>query len=148
MEDVTSAILQQLTASCSECGIASDIIDREQQSFVCFPDSPTSVTYRARLEGTSETDSGSLMSLIEEWLSGRVTIIVTGVLMTVDSECSVAISSLSEAECQPPTTNDSTTTTDSTAAIIGGSVVAVIALTIIAAVTITFILRNVNKQKE
>ena len=147
MEDVTSAILQQLTASCSECGITSDIIDREQQSFVCFPDSPTSVTYRARLEGTSERDSGSLISLIEEWLSGRVTIIVTGVLMTVDSKCSVAISSLSEAECQPPTTDpttDSTTTTDNTAAIIGGSVVAVIlivALTI-AAVTITFILKN------
>ena len=97
------------------------------------------MTYRARLEGTSETGSGSLISLIEEWLSGRVTIIVTGVLMTVNSKCSVAISSLSEAECQPPTT-DSTTTTDSTAAIfIGGSVVAVIlivALTI-AAVTIT-----------
>ena len=85
--------------------------------------------------------------------------------MTVDSECSVAISSLREAECQPPTndpTNNPTTdpttdsratTTDSTAAIIGGSVVAailIIALTF-AAVTITYfhkIRGNVNKQIE
>ena len=54
-------------------------------------------------------------------MSGGASIIVTGVLMTVNSECSVVISSLSEGECsptQPPTTNTST-------AIIGG-VVAVI----------------------
>ena len=31
--------------------------------------------------------------------SGGAGVIVTGVLMTVDSECSVAISSLSEGEC-------------------------------------------------
>ena len=86
-----SALLQQLTASCTECGITGDITDKEQQSFVCFSKSPTSVTYRARLEGTSKTDSGSLISLIEEWVSGGASIIVTGVLMTVDSECSVAI---------------------------------------------------------
>ena len=96
------------------------------------------------------TDSGSLISLIEEWVSGGASIIVTGVLMTVDSECSVAISSLGEAECQPPT-NDSTTT-DSTAAIIGGvvAVILIIALTF-AAVTITYfhkIRGNFNKRIE
>ena len=66
--------------------------------------------YRARLEGTSETDSGSLISLIEQWVRGGASIIVTGVLMTVDSECSVAISSLSEGECSPtqPTETDHT----------------------------------------
>ena len=41
--------------------------------------------------GTSETDSGSLISLIEEWVSGGTGIIMTGVLVTVDSECSVAL---------------------------------------------------------
>ena len=92
-------------------------------------------------------------------MSGGASIIVTGVLMTVDSECSVAISSLGEAECQPPTndpTNDPTTdststTTDSTAAIIGGVVAAIliIALTF-AAVTITYfkIRGNSNKRIE
>ena len=106
MEDVSGAIIEQLTASCAECGVTNDIIDK--QSFACFPESPTYVTYRARLEGTSETDSGSLISLIEKWVSGGASIIVTGILLRVDSECSVAISSLSEGECspiQPPPTN-------------------------------------------
>ena len=61
------------------------------------------VPYRARLEGTSDTDSGSLTSLIEAWArGGGASVIVTGVLMTVDSQCSVAISSLSDPECSKP----------------------------------------------
>ena len=118
LEDITSAVLEELTDSCAECGISSDIIDK--QSFACFPESPTHVTFRARLGGSSETDSGSLISLLESWVSGGATIIVTGVLMTVDTECSVAISSLSEGECsmtitQPPdTTTSSMTSSEST----------------------------------
>ena len=130
-DNITNAVIEELTASCAECGITDDIID--EQSFACFPESPTYVTYRARLEGTSETDSGSLISLIEEWVSGGTSIIVTGVLVTVDSECSVAISSLSEGECsptQPPTTDTST-------AIIGGVVAVIVIVSV--AITITII---------
>ena len=154
MEDITSAVVKQLTASCAECSISSDIID--EQSFSCFPESPTHVTFRARLGGSSETDSGSLISLLESWVSGGATIIVTGVLMTVDAECSVAISSLSEGECsmtttQPPDTgspsstdstgtpsSDSQSSTDNTTAVIGGvvAVILIIAITIIAIITI------------
>ena len=142
MEDITSAVLEELTGSCAECGITSDIIDR--QSFACYPESPTHVTYRARLEGTSETDSGSLISLIGDWVSGGAGIIVTGVLVTVDFECSVAISSITERECsstQPPTTDLTTSGTisqsssDNTAAIIGG----VVAVILIIAITVTII---------
>ena len=145
LEDITSAILEELTGSCAECGITSDIIDR--QSFVCYPESPTHVTYRARLEGTSETDSGSLISLIEDWVSGGAGIIVTGVLMTVDSECSVAISSLTEGECFSSTTSSSQSSSDNTAAIIGGVVVAaflIIAITVIAVVALILKYRHGN----
>ena len=133
MEDITSEVVDQLTASCSDCDITSDIIDR--QSFSCNPESPTYVTYRARLEGTSETDSGSLISLIEDWVRGGASIIVKGVRMTVDSECSVAISSLNEGECDT-TTSTSSSSSSNNAAIIGGIVAAVvIVLSIVIAVT-------------
>ena len=171
LEDITSAVLDRLTVSCVGCGITSDIIDK--QSFACYPESPTYVTYRARMQGTSETDSGSLISLIEEWVSGGASIIVTGVLLTVDSECSVAISSLSEGECsptqppdtdsptdtKPPTTDNITasegpssatdqTSTDNTAAIIGGvvAIVLIIAITIIIIVTIVVVLVLKNRR--
>ena len=156
-------MVKELTASCAECGISSDIID--EQFFACFPESPTHVTFRARLGGSSETDSVSLISLLESWVSGGATIIVTGVLMTVDAECSVTISSLSEGECvpetvtQPPdttasseTTSDGSTSqssTSNTAAIIGGVVVAVvfiIALTVLIFGIVALVLRSRRRE--
>ena len=147
LNDITSAVLDKLATSCAKCGISSDIIDK--QSFACFPESPTHVTFRARLGGSSETDSGSLISLLESWVSGGATIIVTGVLMTVDPECSVAISSLSEGEfsmstrdTNTPTSTDSTGTpssdsqssTDNTAAVIGGVVAVILIITLAIAI--------------
>ena len=137
MDDITNALLNQLTAWCAEC--SDGTIDT--QFFICYLDSPTHVTYRVRLEGNSETDSGSIISLIEEWVRGGASIIVTGVLMTVDSECSVAISSLSEGECsttQPPTTNPGTSTPAETltfsksTVIISGSIAAIVIVLILA----------------
>ena len=142
LDSITRTVLKVLKNSCSDCGITNDIIDK--LSFSCFPESPTYVTYRARLEGTSETDSGSLISLIEEWVSGGASIIVTGVLMTVDSECSVAISSLSEGECL---TSDNTMIiiTVAVAAIVGIMVIAIIV--IVAAVIVRHCHRDMPIQK-
>ena len=165
MEDITIAVLEELTGSCAECGITSDIIAKP--SFACYPESPAHVTYRARLEGTSETDSGSLISLIDDWVSGVAGIIVTGVLMTVDSECSVAISSITERECsstQPDlttsgnmTTTDSTTnsgtapstettastsSSDNTAAIIGGVVAVILIISIAITAIVALVMKN------
>ena len=138
-QNITNAVLEELTDMCSHCGITNDVIDK--QLFACFSESPTYVAYRARLEGTSETDSGSLISLIEEWVSGGASIIVAGVLMTVDSECSVAISSLSEGECL--TSDSSACSCSDTGAIVAGVVVIIliIVITIIAAV-VTLIVKH------
>ena len=143
LEDITGTVLDELTDSCAECGISSDIID--EQSFSCFPESPTHVTFRARLGGSSETDSVSLISLLESWVSGGATIIVTGVLMTVDAECSVAISSLSEGECVPDTAMPASSA-NNTAGVIGGVVVAVLfiiaSLVVAGVVIVAFFLKR------
>ena len=128
--------MKQLQTLCGEC--VPEMID--DQFFVCYPESPSHVTYRARLEGTSERGSDSLISLIEDWVRGGPGVIVTGVLMTVDSHCSVAISSLSEGECLPPSnptvidamggkgSDDGGTTT----AIMAGAIVAIVVVLVIA----------------
>ena len=116
LDDITDAVLEVLTDSCIGCDITNNIIDIP--SFLCYPDSHMYVTYRARLEGTSEIDSGSLISLLEKWVSDRASISVTGIQITVDPDCSVAISSLSEEECllikSTPTTSTTAPTTGST----------------------------------
>ena len=131
-------MVDQLKSSCGECG--SEMIDN--QFFVCYSESPSFVTYRARLEGTRETDSDSLISLIEEWVRGGASLIVTGVLMTVDPHCSVAISSPDQPECSLATS--STTNAPVSDAVIGGvvAVVVVIAVTIAVIIIVFLILKN------
>ena len=141
LEDITSAIIDQLSDSCSDCDITSEIIDI--QTFACYPESPTYVTYRARLEGTSETDSGSLISLMEDWVRGGASIVVTRVLITVDTDCAVAISSFNERECSSSSQTD--TSSDHTLAIIGGVVAVVIVLII--AITVVAIVALFMKKR-
>ena len=147
-EDITNTVIRILTASCTDCDITSDIIDMEL--FACFSESH--VTYRARLQGTSETDSGSLISLIEEWVDNKPSIGISGLLIKVDAKCSVEISAFNEGECSD--TTDSTPgpnaghtdfTTDSTGntispGIIGG-IVAVILIIAISILGMVLILR-------
>ena len=134
MDDITNEVLDLLAASCVDCDITKDIIDK--QSFSCFSESPSHVTYRARLEGTSETDSGSLISLIEEWVRGGADIVVTGLLIKVDSQCLVEISSFSEGECSA--TTDSTTNSAGNSITHGGIIGGAVAVILIVALSITF----------
>ena len=138
LRDITSSILKKLAVLCTDCGITNDIID--EQSIFCSEKSPKLLIYRARLKGTPHTDSGMLRSLIEKWVQGGGSIIVTGILMPIDSECTVAISSFSEAECEIPTTENSKAG-DNTAAIIGGVVAAILAATAIVVVAIVILRR-------
>ena len=148
MDDITNEVLDQLTASCADCDITKDIIDK--QSFSCFSESPSHVTYRARLEGTSETDSGSLISLIEEWVRGGVDIVVMGLLIKVDSQCLVEISSFSEGECSATThsTADTSGNTITHGGIIGGAVAAILIVTLSITVAIFVIVVKCHHDRE
>ena len=137
--------MEVLQASCGEC-VSEMVIDN--QFFVCYPESPSHVTYRARLEGTSKRESGSLIFLIEEWVRGGASVIVTGVLMTVDPDCSVTISSLSEGECSTSVAGDKKSDDGgNTAAIIGGVVAIVLTIAIIVAVVIVFLVLKSRHQE-
>ena len=54
--------MEKLSALCPDCGVTEAVIDR--QAFLCYPESPSYVTYRARLEGTSEVESCRLISVV------------------------------------------------------------------------------------
>ena len=143
-EDITSAVLERLTGSCGSTGCVDAIID--QQTFSCDSKYPTYMTYRARLVATSETDSDALISLIEGWVSEGASIIVNGVLMTVDSECPVAISSLTNRVCEPPQqpTTPTSLGSDRIIAIIGG----VVAIILVAGVIIVISALVLKKCRE
>ena len=134
---------------CKVCDITNDIID--MQSLDCGSESV--LVYRARLEGTSRTDSGSLINLIEDWVSSGPRVLVTGTLIKVDSQCPVLITSLTDVEICI-TIDQSTQSPDDSSSmslvLIIGIVAAVIIFIIIHIILVTAILvyRHGNKKKD
>ena len=137
VEDITDAILSVLNSSFLEY-IPYEIID--MQSLKCHAHSPAHMIYSARLKSSSETDSGSLISPIEEWVREGPSINVTGVLMTVNSECKVVTSSLNDTLC-PTETISSRPIIYTVIATVAGVLVASIAA------TVTVILYYVYKKR-
>ena len=133
LEDITSAVVEELNELC-QCGVSSDNID--EAFFRCFEPSSLYVTYRARLSGTPDSDSHTLVSYLEDWVSGGPTIPVQSILMTIDSNCLVVIDGFGEGECDKTPTSQSSTSTDNTAATIIGFTIVVAVLLVIIAVLI------------
>jgi hypothetical protein len=63
LQMVTDLVVEQLQKICSECDSAN--IDREE--IECTDQSPPTITYRARLEGTHANDSDDLVAELEKW---------------------------------------------------------------------------------
>ena len=141
MEDITTALLQELISSCPDCEM-NDIINK--QLIDC--DGESVIVYRARLEGTSQTDSGYVLSLIEEWVRTGPSFIVTGILMKVDPKGAVAISSLSDAESTQTFTDSSSSSSHNTPAIIGGVAAGIVITVNIGALIAVYIVRVKNRQ--
>ena len=126
-----------------QCQVTTNSIDRE--SFLCFDQSEMSVSYRAQLSGTSETDGDSLISLLEDWVSSGPTIRVRGVLMKVDATCAVTISDFSDNTCFD---EEASSQTDNTGTVVGGAVVAVLIVAVAVALTTIVIVLIVLRRRK
>ena len=141
LAEVRHTVQEVLNDSC-QCEITTDSIDEE--SFACSEDSSNYVTYRARLSGTSEQDSASLFSLIEDWVATGPTIRVRGVLMRVGEECSATISDLSEGVCS---SSGAQTECMSTGAIVGGGVAVAVAVILVVVVVVVFTVLTMRSRR-
>ena len=113
LTDITTAIIHQMTFLCTDCNITGDIIDN--QDLTCSMKSPSYVIYSARIKATFNTDRITLISMIEEWIDSDdmvVTIITTGIVLTINPQCPVIISSHNDEECLSVTMPTSEGSTD------------------------------------
>ena len=119
LKDVTNAIEKELGDLCT-CDITSNNIIEE--TFLCFDGSSHFVTYQAQLRGTPEADSHTLIGYLEKWVSGEPSVLIQGVLIRIDNDCPVSITSIDDIECNKMSTSSSQSY--KTVGIIGGIVVA------------------------
>ena len=121
-KDIVKGVLSELTHRC-QCDLTTDTIITDG-GFLCFPESPQHITYRARIHGTNLVPASELISHLELWLVSSATIPVMAQLLSLEAKCSVAISSTSEAEC----TSEGATPSGHTGAALSGGIVSVILL--------------------
>ena len=105
------------------------------EGFQCFPSSPDAVTYRAELHGTLKATVPDLIEDITEWLSSGASISVQLQRLTIDSSCSVTISSFNENECGSG---------PSTGTVVGIVIGVIAAIAVAIAIVIIIFLRHKN----
>ena len=140
LKDISDAILQLVQGSC-QCTYTALNIDGEV--FRCFDGAEDSVTYRARVLATVEVDTQSLSSYLEEWVAAGSSVVVGGVVMSVDEDCSGEIADLLQEEegCRAePTSSDSTGVV--AGAVVGAAVAALVVATVIIIACIVIVKRR------
>ena len=130
LEDISDALLQLVQGSC-QCTYSALNIDSEV--FRCFDGEEDSVTYRARLLATVEVDTQSLSSYLEEWVAAGSSVVVGGVVLSVDEDCSVEIADLLQEEegCRAEWTSSDST------GVVAGAVVGTVAVLVVAIVAVS-----------
>ena len=144
INDVTTELTKAIQGLCG-CGFNHDHISN---SFVqCFSESPQQITFRAKLNQTSQSSTVDLVLYIEQWITNLGSLVVQGTLLQLNSTCPLVIADQFVAsECPLPLTMVQPTTettappvnsqSDNTGAIVGGVVALVLGLALIIAVVI------------
>lgn len=141
--EISQAVVDNMAPRCG-CAFTEDrITDR---IFHCFPSSPHTVTYRARLHGTREATVTELIQYIEEWVQEGTAFPVQLQLLTVDSTCDVRVSSFTESECRAGHTGDDDTPTLLPGAVVGTMAVLIFA-TVIAATLVVVLIAAARRRR-
>ena len=101
---VTNAVVDHTHILCDSCGLTSNHI--ADGAFQCFTQGAHEVTFRAHLYATLTKTPQELINYTVDWVKNGASIVINGLLLTVDRTCDVVIESFSEPECtqQPWTT--------------------------------------------
>jgi len=137
---VIAAVVDAAEQLC-QCGFTAGHIDSTASGFQCSSNQNHQVVFRSKLYGTATINASEIITHINWWISGDVSIVVLGLILEIDPTCPVLISSFSDPECQlatsPPSGTSATTPTEAIAAgVVVGIVIIAIAVVVVVIVVI------------
>lgn len=94
---MTSAIVDHTLVLCDNCGLTMNHI--ADGAFQCFTQAAHEVTFRAHLYATATKTPQEIITHTINWIKGGASIAISGLVLTVDSNCDVVIESFGEPEC-------------------------------------------------
>ena len=95
--EIANGVINELQNQC-QCNLISNNVITNG-GLLCFEESPLYVTYRAQLHGTVEMAAQELISYIEQWLATGPILNVRAQFLSVQSSCTLVITSADEDEC-------------------------------------------------
>lgn len=138
IESTSQQVASKLNRDC-QCMLSAAYITAAQLS--CDPKATTHVIYRARLSSTPDTSSTDLVRLLQEWVtSGRASVTLEFVQLTLEPSCIVRIESLSDPICPAPTTTSEVPGTSTVVAVESTSNLTVYIIATLAVVAFAMIL--------
>ena len=145
---IIAAVVDGTEQLCN-CGYAAGYIDSTVSGFQCSSNQASQVVFRSKLYGTADTTASTIITHIDQWMSGEVSVVVLGLILELDPSCPVRISSFGDPECQvatiTPNAMNSTTAPllrSYTEAIVPGIVVCIGVLAVAVVVITVFIRRR------
>ena len=109
--EIANNVINELQQLC-QCNLAANVINNG--GFICFMQSPQYVTYRAKIQGTTNVAALELISYIEQWVTSGAILNVRAQFLNLQPFCTVPIISADEDECEIPSQSTSELPTIST----------------------------------
>lgn len=97
MTRVIQTIVDNTVSMCGSCGLTVNHV--ADGGFQCFTQGAHEVTFRAHLYATPTATLQQLIAHISHWVKNGASIAISGLLLTVDRQCDVVITSFSDPEC-------------------------------------------------
>ena len=149
--EIANNVINELQQLC-QCNLAANVINNG--GFICFMQSPQYVTYRAKIQGTTNVAALELISYIEQWVTSGAILNVRAQFLNLQPFCAVPIISADEDECTSTSisteTNGSSGYNTTVIAIIIAVVciVIIISTTLIIAIVFVRLRPNVSQKKD
>ena len=102
--EIANNVINELQQLC-QCNLAANVINNG--GFICFMQSPQYVTYRAKIQGTTNVAALELISYIEQWVTSGAILNVRAQFLNLQPFCTVPITSADEGECEIPSQSTS-----------------------------------------
>ena len=96
-------MLNELRQQCQCTYILSSITSA---GIRCFPQSPTTVTFRAEISESPFLSKAELVRILETWVTSGDTVLVQDQELSLDDSCATIIDSFHGPECRPAITSD------------------------------------------
>lgn len=99
VSDINNQILRGIRKVCENIQVPDEIITNDDHAYKCPKHLPNNVMYEAHIQGTSQTNTTTLVSCLDKWLEQVKVIQVNLVELSINKECTSVVNKQNTPDC-------------------------------------------------